>query len=601
VIGRNVDRWLHALSAKRCYGKGEGDIDVGVEESFSQWKTGLLASITQQLGSPAASSTTSGGVKVFKAKASDVKKKRGDKQKESAAAAVTTATSLELPQGLDNASDDDDYEDEEDEEGSAGEDGEGFGSESEEVFDLEDLGAVATKISKAREQREQEDGVGGGDAKLAVGGNPPEPKEMITPMLRKNLTKQGYALIGSHSGVKVCRWTKSMLVRFPRIFVSFAVRLPVFFFVFFSFLSISRGGEAGVTSTASTELRVTGVWRPLPVWRVPTSASFGEFPWPRISLLFFSDVYLPLYSWRHHTNPVGTSWRWKVDDPETLVNGAMENHYRMIKQMKGVPGVVEERYQEAFQIRHCALSLVGEPIMYPHINEFVDLLHQHRISSFLVTNAQFPEKIAQLKPVTQLYVSVDASTKESLKKVDRPLFRDFWDRFVGSLKAIGDKRQRTVYRLTLVKDYNTEELQNYVDLVSLGHPSLIEVKGVTFCGTSGASSLTMSNVPYHEEVVQFCEKMSEMLGREYEIACEHAHSCCILLAHKDFKIDGKWHTWIDYERFHELVASGQPFGSLDYAAPTPEWAVFGHSQRGFDPIDTRHFRKGKKEGEEGEE
>jgi len=33
-------------------------------------------------------------------------------------------------------------------------------------------------------------------------------KEMITPMLRKALEKQGYKLIGSHSGVKLCRWTK---------------------------------------------------------------------------------------------------------------------------------------------------------------------------------------------------------------------------------------------------------------------------------------------------------------------------------------------------------------------------------------------------------
>ena len=44
-----------------------------------------------------------------------------------------------------------------------------------------------------------------------------------------------------------------------------------------------------------------------------------------------------------------------------------------------------------------------------------------------------------LKPVTQLYVSVDASTKESLKKIDRPLFRDFWPRFLDSLLALGEK------------------------------------------------------------------------------------------------------------------------------------------------------------------
>ena len=41
--------------------------------------------------------------------------------------------------------------------------------------------------------------------------------------------------------------------------------------------------------------------------------------------------------------------------------------------------------------------------------------------------------------MTQLYVSVDASTKDSLKKIDRPLFRDFWPRFLDSLKALADK------------------------------------------------------------------------------------------------------------------------------------------------------------------
>ena len=80
------------------------------------------------------------------------------------------------------------------------------------------------------------------------------------------------------------------------------------------------------------------------------------------------------------------------------------------------------------KVRHCALSLVGEPIMYPEINRYVDLLHSKEISSFMVTNAQFPEAMKQLKPVTQLYVSIDASTKETLKAVDRPLHKDFWER-----------------------------------------------------------------------------------------------------------------------------------------------------------------------------
>lgn len=45
-----------------------------------------------------------------------------------------------------------------------------------------------------------------------------------------------------------------------------------------------------------------------------------------------------VFCWRHHTNPVGKSWRWQMDDPIEIVNGALEQHTKMIKQMKGVPG-----------------------------------------------------------------------------------------------------------------------------------------------------------------------------------------------------------------------------------------------------------------------
>jgi len=40
--------------------------------------------------------------------------------------------------------------------------------------------------------------------------------------------------------------------------------------------------------------------------------------------------------------------------------------------------------------------------MYPEINALVDELHGRRISTFLVTNAQFPEKILMMKPITQV-------------------------------------------------------------------------------------------------------------------------------------------------------------------------------------------------------
>jgi tRNA wybutosine-synthesizing protein 1 len=231
--------------------------------------------------------------------------------------------------------------------------------------------------------------------------------------------------------------------------------------------------------------------------------------------------------------------------------------------------------------------------MYPRINEMLSLLHKKRISTFLVTNAQFPTEIRRLTPVTQLYVSVDASSKEELRKVDRPLFKDFWERFQACMDALRVKEQRTVYRLTLVKSYNMSEAREYADLILRGEPDFVEIKAVTFCGVSKGSKLTMKNVPWHDEVrayaLSILSTRPEMAER-YGFACEHRHSCCVLLANKKFHVRGQWYTWIDYEAFHDLVQSGSSFTSLDYMAPTPAWAVPGADEEGFDPADTRFHK-----------
>lgn len=406
--------------------------------------------------------------------------------------------------------------------------------ESSDVVDMEDIGTVMKKV-KTSNNHVKPNGV---------------LRDMITPKLREELTKQGYKLIGSHSGVKLCRWTKSMLR--------------------------GRGGCYKHTfyGIASHQCMET----------TPSLACANKC----------------VFCWRHHSNPVGTEWKWNMDEPEVILQQAMQNHYKMINEFKGVPGVKPERLAEGMRIRHCALSLVGEPIMYPEIQKFITMLHGHGISSFLVTNAQFPDAIRTLSPVTQLYVSVDASTKESLKRIDRPLFKDFWTRFIDSLSALKEKGQRTVYRLTLVKAWNVEEIEGYADLVALGCPDFIEIKGVTYCGTSKGSNLTMENVPWHQEVVRFVQQLTSSLP-DYEIASEHVHSNCVLLAHKKFKINGSWWTWINYDKFHELIqeyyaSNGKKtFASLDYVTPTPMWAVFGAKEEGFDPAETRWFRKNRKD------
>jgi tRNA wybutosine-synthesizing protein 1 len=140
---------------------------------------------------------------------------------------------------------------------------------------------------------------------------------------------------------------------------------------------------------------------------------------------------------------------------------------------------------------------------------------------------------------------------------------------------------------------------------------LIEIKAVTFCGTSDASDLTMENVPWHHEVVAFANAIANhpaTLGK-YGLACVHAHSCCTLLARKDIYFQPSphgapgsgpvWRTWIDYPKFHDLEAqfraTGELFTSRDYLADTPAWALPGADEEGFSPAESRVRRNRKGE------
>jgi tRNA wybutosine-synthesizing protein 1 len=398
-----------------------------------------------------------------------------------------------------------------------------------------------------------------------------ERDELLYPRLRQSLSKQGYKLIGSHSAVKLCRWTKAMLR--------------------------GRGGCYKHTFYNISSYQCMEM--------TPNLACANKC----------------VFCWRHHTNPVGRDFTWKVDSPEFLVESALAEHRAMLRPLKGVPGVTTDRLADAMNVRHCALSLVGEPIMYPRINDFVSLLHHKHISTFLVSNAQFPDRVRDLGIVTQLYLSIDAATPAELKAIDRPLFEDFWERMLACLHELRQKPYRTVFRLTLVDGYNMTNLHEYGRLIEIARPDFIEVKGVTYCGDSDSSTITMQNVPFHTQVVSFCQDLVTHLNitsaaatttsrgsiapsplasnqphhrarsMQYDLAAEHEHSCCVLIANERFRKDGVWHTWIDYAKFFALLESGGPFTSADYCAPTPAWAVFRSAERGFDPDHTRHYRK----------
>ena len=515
-----VDKWMARLTGrKRAFPLGLGDVKSDAAERLEEWRDGVV----KVLLDIAAHGGLGEGV-VGSGDAVESDEEDPPKIEEEAEFKVRKPAKRKRPQ------------------------------QESRVDDVEDLG------SKARSQIDDAIRPESTSSPLPVDftttssttSAPPAPKAMVpvNSPTYSALTKQGYTIIGSHSGVKICRWTKSAL----------------------------RGRGS------CYKYSFYGIKSHLCMETTPSLSCSNKC----------------VFCWRHGTNPVGTTWRWQVDPPDLIFAGAKEGHYKKIKMLRGVPGVRASRFQEAMKIKHCALSLVGEPIFYPHINEFLALLHKEHISSFLVCNAQHPDQLAALNPVTQLYVSIDASNAESLRKIDRPLHRDYWQRFTRCLDILCEKRltMRTVFRLTLVKGFNIdEEVEGYADLVARGLPCFVETKGVTYCGTSSSAGagLTMQNVPFYSEITAFVEALNAALerrGLEYGIAAEHAHSCCVLIASKRFFVEGRWHTLIDYEKFFECLESGESFRPEDYmGAETPEWATWGNG--GFDPADERVDRKGR--------
>lgn len=57
-----------------------------------------------------------------------------------------------------------------------------------------------------------------------------------------------------------------------------------------------------------------------------------------VTMILFSEIYFFVKfvpRKRHHTNPVGTEWRWKMDPAEKILQDSLEKHQNMIRQFRG--------------------------------------------------------------------------------------------------------------------------------------------------------------------------------------------------------------------------------------------------------------------------
>ncbi len=347
--------------------------------------------------------------------------------------------------------------------------------------------------------------------------------QQLTPAASQELIKQGYRIVGSHSAVKTCGWTKNMI-----------------------------RGEGGCY-----KLKFYGIMSNQ-CMQMTTSISCAN----RCT-----------FCWRGYKAPVGKEWKWDVDEPDMILEKSKEAHHSLLVGFGGSEKANKAAFEKSKEIRHVALSLTGEPITYPRMNELLEKFNREHISTFVVTNATYPEAIKNLKPVTQLYISLDAPEQQLLKEVDLPLFPDYWERLNKSLEYLAEKKQRTCIRLTMIKGINTSMWEKYAEMIRKGSPDFIEVKSYMHVGES-RQRLGRENMPLHEEIVEYSKELVKHLP-EYEIVSEHIPSRVVMFAKKKFKIGGVWHTWIDFEKWHELVNSGNEFTSLDFMKRTPQTGISG--------------------------
>jgi len=291
---------------------------------------------------------------------------------------------------------------------------------------------------------------------------------MIKEKLLKDL--KGYQIVGNHSAVKSCLWLKKSMRDEGVCYKQ-------------KFYGIQSHRCLQMTPALMCNMTCIHCWRPLELL-------------PKIS-----------------------GW----DEPEFIVEESIKAQHRLLSGFHGTPGVNKEKLNEAYTPNQVAISLIGEPTLYPRLDELVEEYKSRNMTTFVVTNGTCPEMVEKIDPY-QLYVSLIAYSEESHLTLNRPA-KSLWDRINESLKILSRKDGRTAIRLTLIKGYNMNP-EKFAPLIDKAAPTFIEAKGYMYLGYSRLR-LPSTAMPEHEEVRAFAEQLSKLTG--YEIADESPISRVVLL------------------------------------------------------------------------
>ncbi len=306
--------------------------------------------------------------------------------------------------------------------------------------------------------------------------------------LKSKLEKQGYHLLGTRGGYKACQWQKKSLLYGEVCY---------------------KEKFYGIQSHRCLQMT------PL-VDKCTQSCDF---------------------CWRVVPQDVGISWNQMEIGPEDVLPPAELLDETLKANLRSLGGynpeagaqVSEEKYVEARDPKHVAISLAGEPTLYPYLSDFIDEIRRRDMTSFLVTNGTRPDVLSEISLPTQLYITLAAPDKQTHSKLLRPNIKNAWEKLNESQVLLQSLDCRTVNRLTMVADENMHSIRSYASLIMKGEPDFIEVKGYMYLGSS-RGRLAASNAPSQMDIRAFSEKLAALTG--YYVADEQVESRVVLLSRR---------------------------------------------------------------------
>lgn len=209
-----------------------------------------------------------------------------------------------------------------------------------------------------------------------------------------------------------------------------------------------------------------------------------------------------------------TQWDGEYDDPKTIIDEAIEAQNNLLCGFFGNDKANKEKLEESKTPTNAAISLAGEPMLYPEIDELIAEFNRRNFTTFVVSNGQCVDKLKNLENEPyQLYLSLDAPTKKIYNEVCQPQISEGWDNLNQSLDTLASFNSRTCIRTTCVKGRNMINPEKYGELIKKSNPDFVEIKAY-MCVGSSRYRLTPDNMPTFDEVKSFAQKIGENCGKK---------------------------------------------------------------------------------------